>query len=86
MDERYWFDLEGDVPDCRTVAEHARLIEEADLAFPIIVDPEGRVMDGMHRVCKALNQGAETILAYRLLVLPEPDSIGVAAGDLVHGS
>lgn len=60
------------------------MIEEADLTYPIIIDHVGRVLDGMHRVCKALNQGLETILAYRLLEMPEPDYVGVAPSDLPY--
>ena len=84
LDEQHWFNLESNSPTCRRVAEHARLIEEADLSYPIIVDHEYRVLDGMHRVCKALNQNVETILAYRLDGLPAPDYIGVAASDLPY--
>ncbi len=84
LDQPHWFDLEGDSPTCRKIAEHARMIEEADLTYPIIIDPDGRVLDGMHRVCKALNQGVETILAYRLSELPEPDYVGVAPSDLPY--
>ena len=82
LDEPHWFTLEGDSPTCRKVAGHAKLIEEADLSYPIIVDHERRVMDGMHRICKALNLGLKTILAYQLPRLPEPDYIGVALNDL----
>lgn len=53
-----------------------RLVQDADLAHPIIIDPEGRVMDGMHRVVKALLQGREFVLAYRLPTLPGPDFVG----------
>ena len=34
-----------------------RLVERAELAYPIILAPDGRVLDGMHRVAKALLQG-----------------------------
>jgi hypothetical protein len=34
-----------------------RLIDQADLAFPIILASNGAVMDGMHRVAKALLRG-----------------------------
>lgn len=84
LDEPHWFSLEGDTPTSRKIAEHAILIEEADLSFPIILDPEGRVMDGMHRVCKALNNGEDRILAYYLPTLPEPDFVGVAPQDLPY--
>jgi len=38
------------VPTARAVADHARLLAEADLRFPILLCANGRVMDGRHRV------------------------------------
>jgi hypothetical protein len=84
LDEPFWFSLPGDQPTCRRVAEHARLISETDLGYPIILDPEGRVMDGMHRVCKALIEGAATIKAITLAVMPEPDFIGIPVDELPY--
>lgn len=84
LDEPYWYELGGDQATCRSIVQHMRLMQAADLAHPIILCPEGRVMDGMHRVCKALLQGHSTIRAYRLSVLPEPDYIGVDADDLPY--
>src|SRR3954469_22203328 len=52
LDESFWFNG-GNPATCRAVMEHARLMEAADLAFPIILSSDGRVMDGMHRVGKA---------------------------------
>ena len=34
-----------------------QLIDEADLRYPIILDRAGRVMDGMHRICKPVREG-----------------------------
>ena len=81
LDEPFWYD-KHDVPTCRSIARHAQLIEETDLAHPIIVDPDNRVMDGMHRVCKAVNQGLKTIKAVRLTILPEPDYVNVPVNEL----
>ncbi|MOA54550.1 hypothetical protein D3C78_1781890 [compost metagenome] len=47
----------------------------ADLAYPIILDSEGRVMDGMHRVSKALMQGATHIDAVQFEQDPAPDYV-----------
>ena len=77
LDEPYWFGLKSDRPTCRAVANHARLIGEADLRYPIILCAEGRVMDGMHRVAKAYVEGRETIKAVRLTETPEPDYVDV---------
>ena len=84
LDEAFWFSGDGDVATCRRVAEHAQLIGETDLAHPIILDPDGRVMDGMHRICKALIQGLSTIKAVRLAVMPEPDFVGIPVDELPH--
>ena len=82
LDEAFWFGGDGDTPTCRRVAEHAKLINQTSLGHPIIIDPEGRVMDGMHRVCKALISGLNTIKAVQLLLMPEPDFVGVAIDQL----
>ncbi|MCU1492475.1 MAG: hypothetical protein JWO62_239 [Acidimicrobiaceae bacterium] len=72
IDAVYWFDSR-EVPTVRSIAEHARLIEEVDLAWPIILGPDGRVMDGMHRVARALLEGRSAVRAVRFEHLPEPD-------------
>lgn len=84
LDEPFWYGAEGDSPTCRSIALHAHLIEATDLAHPIILSSDGRVMDGMHRVCKALGLGMESIRAVRFSVDPEPDFIGMAAVDLPY--
>ena len=48
---------------------------DADLSYPIIQAPEGWIMDGYHRIVKAIIEGKTTIKAVRLPVLPEPDEI-----------
>ncbi len=73
LDESFWF--EGESPTCREVAAHAKLIAETDLKYPIILCAEGRVMDGMHRVCKAFINHSDTLSAVQFEVNPEPDYI-----------
>jgi len=80
LDEPYW----GQPTTCRNVAEHARLIEEADLGCPIILSSDCRIMDGMHRVLKALMRGESHIRAVRFLTDPEPDFVGVDPDDLPY--
>ena len=54
LDGPYWAG-EWDKPmTCRAVVDHARQMQEVDLAHPVILSSDGRVMDGMHRICKAL--------------------------------
>lgn len=84
LDETFWFDAADDTPTCRAVALHAKLIDETDLAHPIILSADGRVMDGMHRVGKALNLGRSTINAVRFPADPEPDHVDVAPDDLPY--
>jgi hypothetical protein len=83
IDEPYWFG-DGVAPSCRMVLEHACLINEADLSFPIILSSEGRVMDGMHRLAKALMQGAHTISAKQFVADPAPDYVGRTPEDLPY--
>jgi hypothetical protein len=70
----------------RQVAEHVRLVREVDPSFPIILGADGRVMDGMHRVVRALLEGRETIAAVRFEVQPEPDFRDCRPEDLPYPS
>jgi hypothetical protein len=71
FDEVRWFGGPLEIrPTCRTVAEHARDIYDADLAYPIILSPTGDVLDGMHRICKSYVQGIEKIDAVQLREMP----------------
>ncbi len=72
VDSVYWFD-EATQPTVRKVLEHVRLIEEVDLSYPIILGPDGRVMDGMHRIARAILEDRETITAVRFDQVPDPD-------------
>jgi hypothetical protein len=56
-----------------TVPELAR-IDTADMSYPVILHPRGWLMDGMHRVAKALMSGSATVQAVRLTpeTLPPP--------------
>jgi hypothetical protein len=84
LDEPFWFGGGGEEATCRAVADHARLIAETDLQYPIILGADGRVMDGMHRVSKAYLEGRRTILAVQLTSDPEPDFVGVDAAELPY--
>src|SRR5262245_5995235 len=48
-------------PTWNALIEHIKLIDEADLSFPIILSAAGEVMDGMHRVAKASREGRKEI-------------------------
>ncbi|WP_087018522.1 hypothetical protein [Thaumasiovibrio subtropicus] len=84
LDEAFWYDLGGAKPTCRNVLEHATLIQQADLTYPILLCHQGRVMDGMHRVCKALMLGQTSIKAVQFSDYLAPDYIDVSADALPY--
>lgn len=73
-----WFD--GMEATCRAVAEHARRIQAADLAYPIILSAQGHLMDGGHRIAKAYLLGRRTVSARQFLTDPEPDWVVATEG------
>ena len=84
LDETHWYKHEGDSPTCRSLLEHMRLIDECDLRHPIILDQDGRVMDGMHRVCKAIREGNDSVQAVRFNTNPEPDFVDCEPDELPY--
>lgn len=68
----------------RELIGHVRLMDEADLSFPIILSASGRVMDGMHRVAKALREGRTDIEAVQFHADPSPDHVGRGPKDLPY--
>lgn len=75
---------EDEPPTWRAMLEHLRLIEEADLSFPIILSAGGAVMDGMHRVVKAIWKGDTAIEAVQFDEDPEPDHVGRGQDELPY--
>ena len=84
LDEPFWFGGGSDAATCRAIVEHCRLIEAADFSFPIILSADGRVMDGMHRVCKAALLGLSSIEAVQFADDPAPDHIGKPPEELSY--
>jgi hypothetical protein len=58
--DEYSFDKLG-WPTVRTVVEHLRRMSDVDPSHPVILEPCKRVMDGMHRVARALLEGRMAI-------------------------
>jgi hypothetical protein len=83
LDEPFW-PGDGSSLTVRNVVEHAQLINDADLSYPIILSSDGRVMDGMHRVAKALTEKRTSLPARRFVEDPTPDYVGVAPDDLPY--
>lgn len=71
VDYVYWFN-EQQLPTVRSVVEHARRILDVEQRHPIILGPDGRVMDGMHRIARAMLQGEDLIASVRFPSLPTP--------------
>ncbi len=83
IDEPYWGDADSPLT-CRDVLKHADLIASADLSFPIILCADGRIMDGMHRVLRAVQNDQPTIRARVFDVTPGPDFKNISPSDLAY--
>lgn len=69
-----WWSRQQGTKGSFTMAEmvtHTQQILDADLDFPIILNPDGGIMDGIHRVLKAVLLG-KTVRVQRFLEWPEP--------------
>ena len=73
LDEDCWFGEKK--PTLREIARHCKKIDDASLKYPIILNADGSLMDGGHRLCKAILQGRKTIKAVQFTSMPEPDEI-----------
>ncbi len=56
----------------RQLVGHIQAVNEADLNCPIILDEDGEIMDGRHRIMKAILMGQESIKAVRFEKNPVP--------------
>lgn len=68
-------DLSGEIwqgCNMHALAWHVKRVKDADLEVPILLDWEGGIADGRHRVIKALVLGKRTIKARRMTWKPEP--------------
>ena len=84
VDENWWYQEPGAEPTPKSIAHHLQLVEKTDLTYPIILCAEGRLMDGMHRVVKALAEHREHVRAVRFPVTPAPDFKNVSLADLPY--
>ncbi len=57
LNEPYWFPDKH--PTTQQIIVHFQLIQEADLAYPIILSADGRVMDGMQSCQGKITQPAK---------------------------
>ncbi|MDP4011806.1 MAG: hypothetical protein Q8P72_06305 [Candidatus Roizmanbacteria bacterium] len=84
LDENFWYQGNDKIPTGRSFVDHMKLVQETDLKYPIILSQNGRVMDGMHRVAKALLLGHKEITAVQFAKDPEPDFEDVQENDLPY--
>ena len=75
---------EGATLTWRQVAGHVKLINDADLGYPIILSATGEVMDGRHRVAKAVMSGCDVIEAVQFETDPPPDYVGCGPDELPY--
>ena len=73
IDMQWWT---GDAMSLRELAGHVAAVNDADLNYPIIFDENGCLLDGRHRIVKAMLEGRTTINAVRFDQNPVPCSTG----------
>lgn len=56
----------------RDMVMHMNAVNAVDLSYPIIMDEDGDIMDGRHRLMKAILTGASSIKAVRFKENPNP--------------
>lgn len=72
LDHLYvWYDY-GKL-SLREMVMHWKAAESADMSKPIILDEDGVIMDGRHRLMKAMLHGDAAIKAVRFDKNPLPD-------------
>jgi hypothetical protein len=64
-----------DLEDVGDFAVHMKRVSNTDLSKPIILSAKGEIMDGWHRVAKALVENRNKIKAVKFETTPEPDII-----------
>lgn len=61
--------------NARDIATHYLRIRDVDTSNPIVLDESGFIMDGWHRVMRAIVDGKSTIKAVRFEEEPIPDFV-----------
>ena len=84
LDQNWWYEDQTISPTPKAIAAHMALVQKADLSFPILLCADGRLMDGMHRLVKAVLEQRDVVSAIKFPVTPEADYINVSADDLPY--
>lgn len=74
-DQWYWFDSEDERIDYDKFLHHYQRCQEANLNYPILIFPNDRIADGVHRLIKAKLLGLKNISAIIFTELPKADFI-----------
>jgi hypothetical protein len=64
------------ITDIYSFISHADRVFKADTKYPILISDKGYIMDGWHRVCKAIINGDTHIKAIRFDSMPKPSGNG----------
>lgn len=64
-------DFRWKIKNYRDFIRHMQQVNNADLKYPIILNDCGKIMDGFHRLAKALSLRKETIKAVRFDNTPQ---------------
>lgn len=56
----------------RELAGQVQCVNRADMSKPIILDEDGKIMDGRHRIAHAIVNGMESVKAVRFETNPNP--------------
>ena len=83
-DQDWWYGDAAAVPTPRSIAAHFALLNKVNPLHPVILCAEGRLMDGMHRVVKAIAEGRTHIPAVRFAKTPNPDFVNVPLDNLPY--
>jgi hypothetical protein len=84
ISENHWYQDKDNIPTCKSIINHMKLIQEADLKYPIILSSDGHVMDGMHRIAKAILENHKTITAVKFPHYIQPDFVDVKENELEY--
>jgi hypothetical protein len=64
---------DGSIQNMDCFIYHAVRVQDCDTSIPIIMRQDGQIIDGWHRVAKAVLEGKREILAYRFEGYIEPE-------------
>ena len=82
--EDHWYAHTTTMPTPKSILEHVQLIQACDVSYPVILDAQGRVMDGMHRICRAILDELHEIPAVQFIDDPEPDYVNCNPTELPY--